>query len=118
MGREKVELGQKGEQIAEDFLLDNKYSIVERNFKFKNGEIDIICRNKDFLVFVEVKTRTGKYFGDPEFSITRKKRDAIYRTAEYYLFKNGIENVSCRIDVITILFDNTNSYKLNHYENI
>ena len=118
MTREKVLLGQKGETIAKNYLLENNYKILDQNFKFKNGEIDLIASNGDFLVFIEVKTRSNAQYGSPEYSITKKKRAAISRTAEYYLYKKNIENVDCRIDVITILFDNSESFKLQHYENI
>ncbi|MFA8342162.1 MAG: YraN family protein [Rhodothermaceae bacterium] len=118
MGQEKVLLGRKGEEIARNYLIKNNYNVLDTNFKFKNGEIDIIAKLDGVLVFFEIKTRKNKNYGDPEFAITRKKHTALYRTAEYYLYKNNIENVDCRIDVITILFDSKGSFKLNHYENI
>ena len=78
----------------------------------------MIAKSDDILVFVEVKSRTNKQYGSPEYSITARKKAAVYRTAEYYLYKNEIQNINCRIDVITILFDNNNCFKLNHYENV
>lgn len=118
MGQEKVLLGRKGEEIAKKFLLDNSYQLIDQNFKFKNGEIDLIVKKDEYLVFVEVKARTNTQYGNPEYSITKKKKAAIYRTAEYYLFKKELENVDCRIDVITILFDSNGYFKLNHYINV
>jgi len=118
MGQRRMILGRMGEEIAKNYLIKNNYNVLDTNFKFRNGEIDIIAKQNNVLVFFEVKTRKNKNYGDPEFSITRKKHSALYRTAEYYLYKNKIEDIDCRIDVITILFDNSNSFKLNHYENI
>lgn len=81
------------------------YDILAVNFYSQRGEIDIIAEDKGTLSFVEVKTRTGKKFGDPEESITLKKRERIVRTALYYLHSRGWPRLSCRFDVLTVKID-------------
>jgi putative endonuclease len=92
----------EGEELAAQYLSGLGFSIVERNYHFGHGEIDIIARDKDYLVFVEVKTRTNASFGAPEYSITRSKQQQLIHVAKGYLFENQIDNVSCRFDVIIV----------------
>lgn len=108
-------LGKSGEEIACEFLLKNKYQIIEKNFRSKLGEIDIIAKDKNEIVFVEVKTRGQKIFGTPAEAVTKKKKNHIYNVAEYYMWKKNIENVFCRIDVIEIYMNK--SISINHIKN-
>jgi putative endonuclease len=113
----KKYIGNQGEEIAIKFLEDKNYSIIHRNFKFgKVGEIDIIAKNENILVFVEVKTRTNYSFGNPIQQISSKKKINWRKAAEGYLFKNNIDNQECRLDLIAIdMFDN--QIKITHIEN-
>lgn len=108
-------MGRNGEEIACDFLIQNGYQIIEKNFRSKLGEIDIIAKDKNELVFVEVKTRGQRMFGMPAEAVTKQKKNHIYHVAEYYLWKNNIENVFCRIDVIEIYV--TNGISINYIKN-
>ena len=110
------ETGKTGEDLACDFLLKKNFEIIERNFRCKIGEIDIISKDKEELVFVEVKTRTQKMYGNPAEAIDIKKKKHIYRAAEYYMLINNIENVFCRLDVMEV-YIYKNSYKINYFKN-
>ena len=80
--------GTKGENVATDYLLQKDYTIIERNWRYKHWEIDIIASKNKKLHFVEVKTRTNKKFGNPEESINEKKMNALKKGAEQYLLIN------------------------------
>lgn len=95
--------GNKGEEIATKYLSKLGYSIIERNYRYSNkGEIDIIARDDNFLIFVEVKTRFNDKYGDPIEAITKNKQSQIKKIAEAYLYEKNITNINCRFDVITI----------------
>lgn len=96
-------LGRYGEDKAEEFLKKNGYRIIERNFKTKFGEIDIIAKNKRELVFIEVKTRSSTKFGYPEESVDNKKFNRIKRCAEIYLLKIGKKELPVRFEILSIL---------------
>ncbi|MBQ3495038.1 MAG: YraN family protein [Clostridia bacterium] len=99
---EHIITGQKGEAIAYDFLRKNGYKIIKINYKNKIGEIDIICKDKDELVFVEVKTRTSYRFGLPREAVTEWKQNKIHNVALVYLMKNNLTDSKFRFDVIEI----------------
>ncbi len=105
------EIGKKGEKAAEIFLKRNGYIIVERNFKTPFGEIDLIVKDNDILVFVEVKTRSSKKFGLPEDAITYKKRLHIVRSALFYLKKYGLIDRLYRFDIVTVMPSGIRHYK-------
>ena len=96
-----IEIGKKGEDMAVDYLKLRNYEILARNFRSGRIEIDIIARNGDILVFIEVKTRSGNEFGYPEESVDEAKQDAIETCAEEYLFQHGWEG-DIRFDIIGI----------------
>ena len=96
-------LGVKGETLAKDYLIKNKYKILEVNYTNKLGEIDIIVKQKDTIVFVEVKTRSSTKFGFPCESVTKHKQEKIKQVASVYLIKNKKTCANCRFDVIDIL---------------
>ncbi len=83
-----IDKGTNGENVAADYLLQNGYTIIERNWRFKHWEIDIIASKENKLHFVEVKTRTSKKFGNPEEGVNEKKMSSLKKGAEEYLFQN------------------------------
>lgn len=91
-----------GEDLATTFLEREGYKILERNYRFERGEIDIIAMDGNELVFVEVKTRETEAFGAPEESITSFKEEQLKKVAEGYLFERKLENQNCRFDVVAI----------------
>ena len=99
------ETGKLGENIAFNYLANKGYDILEKNFSCKFGEIDIIMqsKNNDDVIFVEVKTRTQTYYGNPIDSITKNKLRHLYQAANYFLTKHHLENSSIRFDVVEIL---------------
>ena len=100
--------GGRGEEIAARFLAGHGYRILERNFRFRRkGEIDIVAREGEYLVFCEVKMRTGDSYGLPEYAVTPLKQDTIRRTAAAYLALKGVRDQPCRFDVVTIRFRGT-----------
>jgi len=105
-------VGVEGEQIAAEYLESHKYEVVERNFRAKTGEIDLIAKKDGYYVFVEVKSRLSARFGAPMQAVTREKQWRIVRTAEYYLMARRIRDVDIRFDVIEVFCD-----RVNHVEN-
>ena len=99
-------LGILGEKQAKDFLIKNKYKIIKTNYTCPVGEIDIIAKQKDVIVFVEVKTRTSAKFGLPRESVTPFKQNKIRSVATCYLKENMLLNSPVRFDVIDILEGN------------
>ncbi len=99
-----TEIGKQGEQYAIQFLKEKNYAILTTHFIYNHGEIDIIAKEENEIVFVEVKTRRSKKFGKPEESVTPKKQELLRRTAEGYITQNNLTNISCRFDVIAISF--------------
>jgi putative endonuclease len=100
-----VSLGKRGEQLALDHLIALGYTIEARNYRCPFGEIDIIARDKEILVFVEVKTRRSRLFGLPHEAVDFRKQQRISRIASYYLvFSHTRGNQEpCRFDVVSVL---------------
>ncbi len=96
-------LGKTGETIASDFLEKNGYTIIARNYRRKFGEIDIIARERDYLVFIEVKTRTGTSHGHPLEAITLRKQRQISKVAQCYLTENHLFDTAARFDVVSVI---------------
>ncbi len=96
-------LGKTGETIASNFLEKNGYTIVTKNYRRKFGEIDIIARDRDYLVFIEVKTRTGTSHGHPLEAITLRKQRQISKVAQCYLAENNLFNIAARFDVVSVI---------------
>jgi putative endonuclease len=100
---EKRKVGDDKERLAESFLLQQGFSLVERNFFCKMGEIDLIMQDKDYLVFIEVRYRESQDFGGALASITASKQRKLRRSAEFYLIKAfGNNPPPCRFDVVAI----------------
>ena len=98
------ELGIKGEEAATVFLKDKGYRILERNWRKNRHEIDIVVENEEFVVFVEVKTRTTREWGDPEDFINSVKIRRIVEAADLYL-KYTNNDKPARFDIIAVVWD-------------
>jgi putative endonuclease len=109
----KTKKGTIGENLAVDYLEKKGYCILQRNYRFEHGEIDIIAEDENVLVFVEVKARRSKEFGEPEDAVTPRKRKKIRSTANGYLFEKNIDDKECRFDVIAIDYQN-NKTEIRH----
>lgn len=103
MGKKRQQFGKEGEALAARHLKKNGYKILERNYRTKLGEIDIIARDRDTLVFVEVKAKRSDRFGGPKEAVTFKKQQKISRIALLYLNETNQNNIKARFDVVAIL---------------
>ncbi|MDR2009348.1 MAG: YraN family protein [Bacteroidales bacterium] len=112
---EHNKLGKKGEDLASDFLKHKNYSVIERSWHYKHKEIDIIAFDNDVLVFVEVKSRTDNYWGNPEEFVTKRKQKFLIEAAEQYINEQKFSGES-RFDIIAITFGK-NDHKIEHIEN-
>jgi len=114
----RKELGTKGEQLAVKFLKREGYKIIQRNYRCKLGEIDIIAERDRTLAFVEVKTRQTDAFGLPQDSVTPTKKNQISRAALSYIKENKLIGRSCRFDVIAVTFSGeSRKPRIEHIKN-
>jgi putative endonuclease len=102
---DKIKKGKEAEDMAADFLAQQGYEIVERNYRYKRSEIDIIVRKENWLIFVEVKMRSSDAFGYPEEFVDYKKAKNIVYGAEQYTYDNNY-NGNVRYDVVAISMKN------------
>jgi len=107
-------LGKKGEDIAYRFLVGKGFNILDRNWRHQKDEVDIIAMDGKFIVFVEVKTRSTAYFGDPDDAVDNKKQRFLIRAAEAYVESKEIFN-EIRYDIISIIIEG-NTQRINHIE--
>ena len=117
MIKNNIEKGKQGEDKACKYLLDCGYTIIERNWHYsKNAEIDIIAKEKDTLVFIEVKTRTNLNFGHPFEAINNLKTQKIHKAISAYLAQTDLKCKSFRFDGIAII--GLNNPKIEHIKNL
>jgi len=109
----KAELGGEGELMASNFLEQNGYQIVERNYRYKHAEIDVIAQKDKLLVFVEVKTRSKVGFGFPEQAVDDKKAAKVIEGAEQYIYENDWDG-DVRFDIIAVVVGA--SSEIQHFE--
>lgn len=98
----KQRFGRRGEDLAVRYLKKKGYKIIERNYRTRNGEVDIIAKYKGRVVFIEVKTRRSPRYGHPKFAVTAGKQRKISMVALEYLKKNHSLQTSARFDVVTV----------------
>lgn len=103
-------MAEKGELAAAKFLKKKGYKILQRNYRRKVGEIDIICYDHGVIVFIEVKTRSTDNYGPPELSVTETKKRQIIKVASYYIAEKKIEGVDLRFDVVSIIYSPTKKH--------
>lgn len=98
-------LGTRGETVACSFLRDHGYEVVEKNYKCKIGEIDLIARRNGRLAFIEVKTRSSAHRGMPQEAVDLKKQEKIFKVAAWYLKEKKMGSVQLAFDVVAILWN-------------
>lgn len=103
---QRRERGAEGEKLAVEFLEKKGLKVLERNYRFERGEIDIVAEDGRELVFVEVKARRTTSYGEPIESVDAKKQAQLWKVAEGYLFEHRLEHRACRFDVVAIFFHN------------
>lgn len=109
------ELGKKGEQLAVDFLVNNNYEIIERNYRFDKAEVDIIAQKADVLAIIEVKTRSTSDFGNPQDFVKPKQIKNLVKAVNEYVIVNELD-VEVRFDIIAIVRKGK-GFEIEHLEN-
>lgn len=119
MGLSPKELGREGEKLAAEYLRKLGYKIIEQNYRYSKGEIDIIAEDPEdgYTVFVEVKTRQNLEFGEPEYAMTERKKKQVRKIAELYLYEKEITEIDCRFDVVAIMLRSKRKPSIRHYKN-
>jgi putative endonuclease len=111
-----TQIGQIGEDLACDFILKQGYVILERNWRYKKAEIDIVCKKDEILVFIEVKCKSSSYFGEPEDAVDEAKEALLIDAAQRYMDKIAY-NWEIRFDIISIVLDAQKRIRtLKHFE--
>lgn len=117
------QIGARGEALAADFLEEQGWRVMERNYRFERAEIDLVCfepaadtAHGGEIVFVEVKTRNSTSFGEPEEHIDDRKKRQLFKVAEAWLHERRMEGSPVRFDVISILRPGRSDEKINHIE--
>lgn len=109
---EHNELGKQGEELAVGYLREKGYVILDLNFRAGRNEIDIVARDGDTLVIVEVKARRSTFFAEPEYSVTLDKQKALIRAANSFINRKNID-LETRFDIIAILLNGQQAH-INH----
>jgi len=117
MGKSSKTIGDQGEDAACKYIEQKGSQVLERNFHSQQGEIDIVARDGDQLVFVEVKNYSYRSYGSPLGSVRKSKRESIIHAARTYLYKNKIKNRYCRFDVVAIYRDFKGQTRIDHIKN-
>jgi putative endonuclease len=99
---EKINTGTKGEDMAAAFLTDNGFEILRRNYRFRRCEIDIIARKENWILFVEVKTRSYAYYGYPEEFVDTQQANRIFQAAEEFVYSTNWHG-NIRFDIISVM---------------
>lgn len=109
-----IELGQLGESLAADYLVTKQFEILDRNYRWKKSEIDIVCKKDDLLIIVEVKTRQTAAYGQPYEAVTRSKQKQIIKVTNQYILENDLD-LEVRFDVVSIV-QNQHRTAIEHIE--
>lgn len=111
--------GVLGEEVATNFLIARGYKILERNFRCKGGEVDIIARDPGdkSLVFIEVKARRSLSYGVPQLAVTQFKQRQISKAALTWLSKNRLHDTNARFDVVAILLHTDGAHAVEQIKN-
>ena len=115
----RLELGRRGEEEAVRYLAAKGYRILDRGFRMFGGEIDIIARQGETLVFVEVKTRRSTEFGVPDESVNLSKQNQVRKIAQGYLMKKQLleSATPCRFDILSLVWAEGRGLAITHLEN-
>lgn len=111
---EHNELGKEGEDVAVTYLVNNGYEILQRNFVSNKAEIDIIAKKNDWLIVVEVKTRTSTDFGNPEDFVNKKKIKLLVKAIDEYVLQTDLD-LEIRFDIISVV-KQANVFTIEHLE--
>ena len=107
--------GTEGERLAKAHLEDSGYEILDENWTFGKAEIDLIAYHSGRIIFIEVKTRSGNAYGEPEDFVDRAKQVYLIKAADEYIYLMDHKG-EVRFDIISVLFQDANSYTIRHIE--
>src|SRR5476649_1128125 len=110
-----LELGRRGEAIAKTHLENAGYEILDENWTFGKAEVDLIAYKDKIIIFTEVKTRSGNFFGEPEDFVDARKQRLLADAADEYIYLMNHQG-EVRFELISVLFDKKDNYKLKHIE--
>lgn len=110
-----IELGKKGEELAVNFLIKHGYEILEKNWRYRRSEIDIIARKDDILIFIEVKARSDDHFGRPESFVSDRKKVLMIDASNIYMEQIN-HDWEIRFDIISVLFHNHIYQTIEHFK--
>jgi len=116
MSKTTRELGNEGENIAAAYLESKGWLILDRNYFFEKAEIDIVAFDRTQIIFVEVKRRSGTYFGRPEEYVTPSKEKNMKIAAEAWIYERKMETALVRFDIISIVQDGNSAPDITHFE--
>ena len=111
-------LGDRGERVAARYLGRRGHRIIARNYRCMAGEIDLICSHRDFIVFVEVKTRASIETEDPQEAVRAGQWARIERAARYFLMQQSAEDRPCRFDLVSVVWPSGGSPVVEHFEDV
>ena len=112
-----ISLGRAGEDRAARYLSEHGYAILARNWRHHRLELDIVCRDGDVIVFIEVKTRASERWGGPAPAVTPAKQRHILRAAQAWLRAHDLWLAPCRCDVLCLVGDDENTFSVEHFRN-
>lgn len=113
---DRQSLGKRGEELAARFLKKERYEILARNFHTRWGELDIVAKDGETVVFAEVKARSDVYFARPEASVTHTKQQHLRKAAGLWLLENYPNELPpCRFDVVSIVFEKDGNHTIEHF---
>lgn len=116
MAKTTRDIGNNGEDIAAAYLESKDWIILDRNYFFEKAEVDIVATDRNYIVFVEVKTRSGTYFGRPEEYVTPEKEKNIKKAAEAWIYERKMETAVVRFDIISVVQKGNEVPEITHFE--
>ena len=116
MDKSHRKIGDEGEDLAAEYLQSKGWIIIDRNYFFEKAEVDIVATDGHFIVFVEVKLRSGTYFGRPEEHVTPGKEKNMKKAAEAWVYERKMETAMVRFDVIAIVQKQGKKPEISHFE--
>lgn len=115
MSDDRQQLGRKGEQLAEHFLRKQGLRTLARRYTTPTGELDLVMRDRDTLVFVEVKTRRDRDLADPQDAVGPHKQRQMLRVAQWYMSHHRCANQPCRMDVVAVILPESGTPEITHF---
>jgi putative endonuclease len=114
---DKIKTGTKGENLTADYFVSKGYEVVARNFRYRRGEIDLIVKKDNWMIFVEVKTRSSYDYGAPEQFVSAQQCNRIIEAAEEFIYKHDWHG-HVRVDVVSVKVDDhcEHALELTHFE--